>query len=177
MAQTFSLCNTNLFRGDENMEMAVQGTQKKSLLRNEKGLTLIELLAVIVILGIIAAIAIPSVSSIISKSKVNTHRANAQLIVDAARNMVLVDNLESSTSTDKSVDLDTLFKSGYLETMPKDPQGSSGKYNATDSKVTWTESEDNEDKLIFSVYLYSESGVKYFDGAAEDEIKTIDVGK
>ena len=34
-------------------------------LNNEKGLTLVELLAVIVILGIIAAIAIPSIGNII----------------------------------------------------------------------------------------------------------------
>ena len=36
----------------------------KALLKNEKGLTLIELLAVIVILGIIAAIAVPSIGGI-----------------------------------------------------------------------------------------------------------------
>ncbi len=41
----------------------------KRFIRNEKGLTLIELLAVIVILGIIAAIAIPSIGAIIDNSK------------------------------------------------------------------------------------------------------------
>ncbi|RIV13331.1 prepilin-type N-terminal cleavage/methylation domain-containing protein, partial [Priestia flexa] len=41
----------------------------KKFLKNEKGLTLIELLAVIVILGIIAAIAIPSIGGIIQKSR------------------------------------------------------------------------------------------------------------
>ena len=39
-------------------------------LNNEKGLTLVELLAVIVILGIIAAIAIPSIGNIIENSEV-----------------------------------------------------------------------------------------------------------
>ena len=39
-------------------------------LTNQKGLTLIELLAVIVILGIIAAIAIPSIGNIIQNSKI-----------------------------------------------------------------------------------------------------------
>ncbi len=39
-------------------------------LKNEKGLTLVELLAVIVILGIIAAIAIPSIGNIITEFKV-----------------------------------------------------------------------------------------------------------
>lgn len=38
----------------------------------ERGLTLIEMLAVVVILGIVAAIAIPSVTSAINQSKINT---------------------------------------------------------------------------------------------------------
>ena len=39
-------------------------------LKNEKGLTLVELLAVIVILGVIAAIAVPSIGNIIENSRV-----------------------------------------------------------------------------------------------------------
>ncbi|MEY9969731.1 type IV pilus assembly protein PilA [Lysinibacillus sp. RC46] len=41
----------------------------KKLLKNQKGLTLIELLAVIVILAIIAAIAIPAIGNIINNSR------------------------------------------------------------------------------------------------------------
>nr|WP_186278741.1 prepilin-type N-terminal cleavage/methylation domain-containing protein [Lysinibacillus sp. BW-2-10] len=43
--------------------------QMKKSVKNEKGLTLIELLAVIVILGIIAAIAVPAIGNIISDSR------------------------------------------------------------------------------------------------------------
>ncbi|MFT8321645.1 MAG: prepilin-type N-terminal cleavage/methylation domain-containing protein [Bacillus sp. (in: firmicutes)] len=60
--------------------------QKK--LKNEKGLTLIELLAVIVILGIIAAIAIPSISGIIQKSREDAVKADAITILNAAKNYV-----------------------------------------------------------------------------------------
>lgn len=43
--------------------------QMKKRIKNEKGLTLIELLAVIVILAIIAAIAIPAIGNIIQNSR------------------------------------------------------------------------------------------------------------
>ena len=45
----------------------------RRLFKNQKGFTLVELLAVIVILGIIAAIAIPSIGGIIDKSKEDAH--------------------------------------------------------------------------------------------------------
>nr|WP_078413928.1 prepilin-type N-terminal cleavage/methylation domain-containing protein [Priestia abyssalis] len=57
----------------------------KRMLKNEKGLTLIELLAVIVILGIIAAIAVPSIGGIIQKSKEDAVKADALQILNAAK--------------------------------------------------------------------------------------------
>ncbi|TWT08338.1 prepilin-type N-terminal cleavage/methylation domain-containing protein [Planococcus sp. CPCC 101016] len=56
--------------------------QKK--LNNEKGMTLIELLAVIVIIAIIAAIAIPAISNIIQNSREDALVADAQNVLSAA---------------------------------------------------------------------------------------------
>ena len=54
-------------------------------LNNEKGMTLIELLAVIVILAIIALIAIPAIGNIISNSKSKAILADATTIISGAK--------------------------------------------------------------------------------------------
>ncbi|MFX3623032.1 MAG: type IV pilin protein [Ectobacillus sp.] len=68
----------------------------KRMLKNEKGVTLIELLAVIVILGIVAAIAIPSISSVIQKSKEDAVKADAIQVINAAKTYVAANGLEDT---------------------------------------------------------------------------------
>lgn len=98
----------------------------KRFIRNEKGLTLIELLAVIVILGIIAAIAIPSIGGLIENSRKDAHIANAHQMVNAARLAYTAD------STKKEYDLKYLEEKKYLEPVKK-PGG--GEYDKQASKV------------------------------------------
>ncbi|MGE7997414.1 prepilin-type N-terminal cleavage/methylation domain-containing protein [Lysinibacillus sp. NPDC093190] len=77
----------------------------KKLLKNQKGLTLIELLAVIVILAIIAAIAIPAIGNIIENSRVKGAKSDAANLISAA-NIYYTDNTDPSlTFTDKTSDL------------------------------------------------------------------------
>ncbi|MGN7388438.1 competence type IV pilus major pilin ComGC [Sporosarcina sp. SAFN-015] len=90
-------------------------------LKNEKGLTLVELLAVIVILGIIAAIAVPSIGSIIENSRIKAVKADALNAISAAE-LYFVENDKATDVT-----LEVLKNDGYMSDL--------GKLNATDGKV------------------------------------------
>ena len=81
--------------------------QKK--LNNEKGMTLIELLAVIVIIAIIAAIAIPAISNIIENSRVGAVKSDALNVISAA-------NLYYSDNPNETADVTIVtLTNGYLD--------------------------------------------------------------
>ena len=91
----------------------------KKLLKNEKGLTLIELLAVIVILAIIAAIAIPAIGNIIVNTRYNAVKADAINVINAS-------NLYFTDSPDETnVTVEKLLEDKYLD--------SEGKFVKTDN--------------------------------------------
>src|SRR5690625_2834086 len=57
----------------------------RKLREDERGITLVELLAVVVILAIVGAIAFVSVGNIIENSKKDAHVANALQVISAAK--------------------------------------------------------------------------------------------
>ncbi|MDQ6599826.1 type II secretion system protein [Bacillus salipaludis] len=70
----------------------------RNKLKEQQGMTLIELLAVIVILGIIAAIAVPSILGLIDNTKKDAHVANAQQMINSAKMAISSDvNLQTGT--------------------------------------------------------------------------------
>ena len=71
--------------------------QMKKRIKNEKGLTLIELLAVIVILAIVAAIAIPAIGNIINNSREKSVLADVSAVLSAAK----IANVDGDCGTDK----------------------------------------------------------------------------
>ncbi|MBX5436375.1 MAG: type II secretion system protein GspG [Alicyclobacillaceae bacterium] len=87
----------------------------------DEGLTLIELLAVVVILGVIAAIAVPVVSSSITESKVNSTISTMGTLQSAIEhynfdNGKYPDNLHQLTTSTQASNGATLGP--YLQTVP-----------------------------------------------------------
>jgi type IV pilus assembly protein PilA len=120
----------------------------KNKLKEQKGLTLIELLAVIVILGIISAIAIPSIMGLIDNSKKDAHIANAQQMINSAKLAVAGDDTYTSSGFITLLDLET---EGYLEEMT-DPDKTTAGYSKTDSKV-YINKKTSGDGYTYKVYL------------------------
>lgn len=93
----------------------------------EKGLTLVELLAVIVILGVIAAIAVPSVTGIINSTKTKARNATAQQIYNAARLYVTTEDAGqfsdyNTTGSKGELTLQDLIDKKYLQSGLTDPK-------------------------------------------------------
>src|SRR5690606_33210095 len=129
--------------------------QKK--LNNEKGMTLIELLAVIVIIAIIAAIAIPAIGNIIENSRYSAVKSDATNVL-AAANIYFTENPEAAAGT---VTVGDLMTKGYLQ--------SAGKFEAIKTAATVTKANPNSLKTTTSIKFSGEKTVT-FDGATVDGI-------
>lgn len=89
-----------------------------AILKNRKGVTLVELLAVLVIMGIIAAIAVPTIGGLIESSKEKAAQASYETAMSAAQNYVTGESLalgETFTSGD-------LVTGEYLSADPFDAE-------------------------------------------------------
>jgi prepilin-type N-terminal cleavage/methylation domain-containing protein len=110
--------------------------KKWKLRSNEKGVTLIELLAVVVILGIIAGVAGVAVSGSFTSAKQNADAANVAIITDAVQRYLLEGGSSSALLATATTDvassesvLGALRTAGYLNTIPKVKALTAGYFN------------------------------------------------
>ncbi len=85
------------------------------VLKNKKGVTLVELLAVIVIMGIIAAIAVPAIGGLIKNAEEKAVIGNLTSLTEAARMYASANN----STTEVTVTGAQIETAGYI-TLPDD---------------------------------------------------------
>mgnify|MGYP003699977431 CR=1 FL=1 len=87
----------------------------KALNKDERGFTLIELIVVIAILGILAAIAVPRVTTSLSNAKTNADEANIKILQNAVERYYVEKGTYPSTLDDLVPD--------YIDKIPTPQQG------------------------------------------------------
>lgn len=117
---------------------------KLKLMKNQKGMTLIELMAVVVILGILAAVAGTAIMNSFDKSKTNADATSVKVIQEAAQRYVMDKNPADTALTD--ITIQKLVDEGYLESVPKSQvDGAKPNFKLTVSR------DSNSKKYTFTV--------------------------
>lgn len=107
-----------------------------NVLKNRHGFTLVELMVVVVIIGILAAVAIPLYNNQTETARLNVHMSNIKIIESAVQQYKAVENV--STPTDLAVNsvsdfVNTHPLADYIQDWPDGP----GEYTlAADGALT-----------------------------------------
>lgn len=124
---------------------------------NKKGFTLVEILAVIVIIGVICAIIFPKISNTINNSEFNTYKLSAQALVDCLNEYVLNKKAALISFNGCSYNFDTLTSDCTdFEYNGKSPSGGILSVDADGNVDGWISFEQykfivNSNKVSYSV--------------------------
>lgn len=134
---------------------------------NKKGFTLIELIAVVVIMSIIAIIATPNIINMIDKGKKDQYITNAKEFISKATYMYKQDKYRNDTTYFTTNDLGSQIKLGKIESIKNedltDPYGF--KYDTNNSYILFKEPSSSSTEVQereVRIYLESNYGSKCY---------------
>lgn len=142
-------------------------------MRNEKGLTLVELLAVIVILAIIAIIAVVSISQVMKNARADTHLANARNVLEVGKMAYAVgDEPTQEYEGAKKYTLQDLSDMGYLADTIQSPTIFSWSKITYDTEYSMVIVDERESPVKFKVNLsIGEKNYIFKESVEEQDIK------
>lgn len=120
-------------------------------LKEERGVTLIELLAVIIILGIIAAIGVPAILNSRENAQIATYQSNAKILEEAAKRKILDGEVYTSGTGSLSDDAEEFNLTELLEEVGIDTDTGNitngtdeATFDLTNGKGTFTMTPDGD---------------------------------
>ena len=148
------------------------------ILKNKKGFTLVELLAVIVVLAIVMSLAVVAITGVLDNARKATFVADAKAFLEGARNLVTSDEMNSLLDGDSgeyavACDSSTIPSSRTIDVSTiktqqggvKSPYGNN--YDKGNSKIYVSAAKDGTDcKYTYKIYLTD--GVYAIGGPSED---------
>jgi type IV pilus assembly protein PilA len=146
--------------------------------KNQKGLTLVELLAIIVIIAVIGAIAIPTMNNVIRQTQTKAHRANAHMLVDTARNYMVHTNYAMTAATEE-ITLAEMITAGLIQSAPVNPYRKAETYKTDKTlvevtKTTTGSGSSQVDKFSYKVTLVGGDATKDYTYLALQDEAAID---
>lgn len=125
-----------------------------------KGFTLVELLGTIVIIGIIFAIAIPSVTYIIRASKKRAYRAHENTMKKAATAYLTDNSAKIPAKGEKCfINVDTLVAEKYIDSL-SDPEDKARNCHEGSYVNVYRSNEDINISLTYEPYLNCSKNIK-----------------
>ncbi|PIC98791.1 prepilin-type N-terminal cleavage/methylation domain-containing protein [Sporosarcina sp. P29] len=85
-------------------------------LKSQRGLTLVELLAIIVILGIVAAIAVPAIGKVVENNHIKATKGEAMIMLEAAQ-LYFIETPVKFGREWQAASLPDLVSQGYMESQ------------------------------------------------------------
>ena len=133
-------------------------------MKNNKAFTLIEVLAVIIIVVSLFLIVVPTVINKFSNQKENVSEVTEKLIVDATK-MYIKDNDISLSKTDKNyIEISELVDQGYLESPVKNPNNIDEDITKTGKvEIKYTDKFEYKVLVINEINYIESTGTQYID--------------